>query len=107
MQCCGNGWAEYARTSVAGSTRIFGRLDVALHHIKFSDETGTLANAPDAIAASHGIEQVRAHGVESEGNKLENVLCNLNALLEQHLQEWLALPQSKRVELALQELKKL
>jgi len=99
-----NGWAEHA---YAGSTRIFGRLDVAVHHIKYSDDTGTLANAPDTIPSSHGIEQIRAHQVESEGNKLENVLSNLNALLEKHLQEWLALPQSKRVELALHELRKL
>ncbi len=80
---------------------------MALHHIKYSNETGSIVNAPDRVSPSHEPEQVLAQGVESEGNKLETVLCNLNALLEKHLQEWLALPQSKRVELALHELRKL
>ena len=80
---------------------------MALHHIKYSDEMGSIVNAPDTVSPSHEPEQVRAQGIESEGNKLETVLCNLNALLEKHLQEWLALPQSKRVELALHELRKL
>ena len=102
-----NSWAESARMSVAESTRILGGMSVALNYIKYSDETGSIANAPDTISPSNRTEQVRAHHVESEGNKLENVLSNLNALLEKHLQEWLALPQSKRVELALQELRKL
>ena len=92
---------------VADSTRIFGRQDVALHNIKYSEDTGSSHGSPDTIPPSHGIEQARAHRVELEGNKLENVLSNLNTLLEKHLQEWLALPQSRRVELALQELRKL
>ena len=82
-------------------------MSVALDYIKYSEETGSVANAPDTISPSNGTEQVRVRHLESEGNKLENVLSNLNALLEKHLQEWLALPQSKRVELALQELRKL
>lgn len=90
-----------------GSTHIIGRLEVALHHIKYSEEPGTVADAQDTVPLPHAIGQVRPHGDEPEGNKLEKVLRNLNTLLEEHLNEWLALPQSKRVEVALQELKKL
>jgi hypothetical protein len=45
----------------------------------------------------------------SKGNErtLEGLLCNLNSLVSTHLQEWLALPQSERMDAVLKELKKL
>ena len=48
-----------------------------------------------------------AQGSEVNERTLESLLCNLNSLMEKHLQEWLALPQSERMDAVLEQLKKL
>ena len=68
---------------------------------------GWLADNPVTIRGPHGKAQDRAQRAEMEFGKLERVLCDLNTLLERHLLDWLALPQSERVEVVLRALKKL
>jgi hypothetical protein len=62
---------------------------------------------PLAICHPHGESPDRTHPVEVEAKKLENVLRKLNALLEKHHTEWLAMPQPERAEAVLRVLSKL
>lgn len=78
---------------------------MATHHIKPFELAQTLSDSSQRVHSAGEGQQVRRDKLE--GNKLETVLHNLNALLEEHLQEWLELPQSERAEVALEALKKL
>jgi hypothetical protein len=78
---------------------------VALHHIKHPELTGFLTeSSPRNVRRT---ELSRTQRVDLGGAGFEAVVRDLNVLLEKHLAEWLALPQSERVKAALQELKKL
>ncbi len=75
-------------------------LNLALHINKSTAISG-------GELAAHTATEHEQHRAHSDGNNLESVLRRLNALLENHLDEWMHLPQAERVDAALEKLRKL